>query len=151
MRVSELMSRAVATIGVSDSAHRAVDLMVRRKIRHLPVVDGGGTLVGVVTDRDLRHHLFSPGVFKEIGTLSVDALLKAVTVKEVMSTPVTTVGPDDDLEAAARLLLEDKIGSLPVVENGRVVGIVTETDLLRRIVRAEACSPECEAIVVSFP
>ena len=149
LHVSDLMSRNVTTIGAADSCHEAVTRMVRRKIRHLPVVGPDGSLVGIVTDRDLRHHLFEPRILKDIGTISVDAMLKAVPVEEVMSSPVVTVGPWDDLEAAARVMLEDKVGSLPVVENGRVVGIITETDLLRRIVRS--CSPECEEIVISFP
>lgn len=151
MRVSELMSRNVATVAVSESCQEAVSRMVRRKIRHLPVVDGEGALVGIVTDRDLRHHLFEPRVLKGIGAVSVDALLKAVPVEEVMSSPVVTVAPDDDLEEAARAMLEDKVGSLPVVEAGRVVGIITETDLLRRICDADTMSPECAEIVIPFP
>ena len=151
MRVSDLMSQDVATVGVADSCQEAVARMVRQKIRHLPVVERDGRLVGVVTDRDLRHRLFEPRVMKEIGTVSVDQILKTVPVKDIMSAPVVTVGPQDELETAARVMLEDKVGSLPVVENGRVVGIITETDLLRQIVRADACSPECAEIVVSFP
>jgi len=82
----------------------------------------------------------------------VDVLLKAVPVSEIMSAPVISVGPDDDLMDAAQVMLEDKVGSLPVVERGRVVGIVTETDLLRQICRADAaCSPEVAEIVVSYP
>ncbi len=90
-------------------------------------------------------------MLKEIGAVSVDQILKHVPVKDVMSAPVVTVGPQDELETAARTMLEDKVGSLPVVENGRVVGIITETDLLRRICQACECSPECAEIVVSFP
>lgn len=72
--------------------------------------------MGVLTDRDLRHHLFEPRVLKGIGAVSVDSLLREVRV-----------------------------------EGGVVVGIITETDLLRRICRADECSPECAEIVVSFP
>jgi acetoin utilization protein AcuB len=151
MRVSELMTRHVATIELSDSAHTAVGRMVARKIRHLPVVSADGALVGVVTDRDLRHHLFSAGILRGAQPVSVDALLKAARVNEVMSAPATTVDPDDDVDVAARRMLEHKIGSLPVVRNGHVVGMITETDLLRRIAATEACSPECAAIVVSVP
>ncbi|OGL14223.1 MAG: hypothetical protein A3F92_13400 [Candidatus Rokubacteria bacterium RIFCSPLOWO2_12_FULL_71_22] len=61
------------------------------------------------------------------------------------------MGPEDELEAAARVMREDKVGSLPVVEGGRVIGIVTETDLLRRICHCDPGSAECQAIVVSFP
>ncbi|MBI4637737.1 MAG: CBS domain-containing protein [Candidatus Rokubacteria bacterium] len=151
MRVSDLMSRNVVTIGTWDSCQEAVARMHRAGIRHLPVVDETDRLAGVVTDRDLRHRLFSPEVFRAIGTVPVDALLRTVPITQIMSTPAVTVEPDDDLEAAARLMLEDKVGSLPVVKDGRVVGILTETDLLRRIVRADACAPEVETIIVSFP
>jgi predicted transcriptional regulator len=69
-----------------------------------------------------------------------------------MSTPVVSVDADEDLGEAARTMLEDKVGSLPVVERGRVVGILTETDLLRQICRADAeCSPGMAEIVVSYP
>jgi acetoin utilization protein AcuB len=151
MRVRDLMTGGVATIGQADSCHEAVNRMVRRKIRHLPVVDEDGRLVGVVTDRDLRHHLFAPQVLRGIGAVTVDALFRAVPVKEVMSAPVVTAAPDEDLEVAAGAMLEGKVGSLPVVEAGRVVGIITETDLLRQICGSQPASPECAEIVVSFP
>ena len=151
MRVRDVMSRQVATIAAAESAHAAIGRMLTRKIRHLPVVDAHDALVGIVTDRDLRHYLFSPGVFDRVGSVSTDTLLKTATVKQVMSSPAASIGADEELEAAARLMVERKIGSVPVVENERVVGIITETDLLRRIVLAEESTPECEAIVVSFP
>jgi CBS domain-containing protein len=152
VQVSELMSRHVVTINSAASCHDAVALMARAKIRHLPVVDAAGALVGVVTDRDLRHHLFMPGIFEAIGSVPVEHLLKTVPVRDIMSAPVVSVSAGESLETAARLMLEDKVGSLPVVDDGRVVGILTETDLLRRIVKADACCcPEVEEIVVSFP
>ncbi len=150
MRVSELMSRNVVTIEPSGSCLEAVARMHRARIRHLPVVERDGTLVGIVTDRDLRHYLFSAS--SEIGNVSVDTLLREVPVSAVMSKPVVTVGSHDDRMAAARLMLEDKLGSLPVVAGGRVVGMLTETDLLRQIVRADAeCTPACAEIIVSYP
>jgi acetoin utilization protein AcuB len=152
MRIRDVMTRTVETITAAAPAHAAIGRMLTRKVRHLPVVDQLGSLVGVVTDRDLRHYLFSPGVFERIGQISSDELLKAVPVKQIMSSPAISVRADDHLETAARLMVERKIGSLPVVEGERVVGIITETDLLRRIViTEEARTPECEAIVVSFP
>lgn len=68
-----------------------------------------------------------------------------------MSAPVTTVNADESLEVAARVMLEAKLGSLPVMDNGRLAGIVTETDLLRRIVGDDACCTDVREIVVSFP
>jgi CBS domain-containing protein len=152
MRVSDVMSRDVITIEPSRSCRDAASRMCGARIRHLPVVDRDGSLVGVVTDRDLRHRLFQPGVFREVGMVAVDVLLSDVPVSAVMSTPAIAIEAGADLEDAARLMLEDKVGSLPVVDHGRVVGILTETDLLRRIVDAdERCRTEVECIVVSYP
>jgi CBS domain-containing protein len=152
MRVKDLMSRQVVTVGASDSCLEAVARMHRARVRHLPVVNDEGLLVGIVTDRDLRHHLFSPQVYKDLGAISMEILLKAVPVAEIMSTDVMSVGPDEDLVDAARCMLEEKVGSLPVVDGGRTVGILTETDLLRQICRADAsASPACAEIIVSYP
>jgi CBS domain-containing protein len=152
MMVRQLMSRNVVTVGPSDSCLEAVARMHRARVRHLPVVDAMGDLIGVVTDRDLRHHLFGPRVLKEVGTIAVDLLLKAVSVSDVMSSPVLSAESDDDVVEVARIMLEDKVGSLPVVESGRVIGIVTETDILRQICRADqSCPPEVADIVVSYP
>lgn len=151
-RVNEIMtSGGVVTVEASASCHDAVTQMVRNKIRHLPVVEGTGTLCGIVTDRDLRHQLFAPQMFRSIGTVPVEELLAATPVRNVMSSPVISVGPDTDLQKAARIMAEEKLGSLPVVERGRIVGIVTETDLLRRIVGDNACCADVETIVVSYP
>src|ERR1700675_2546543 len=150
MRVRELMNRNLVTIAESSSCHEAVTRMHRAGIRHLPVLSDDGSLVGVVTDRDLRPYLFRPHVRKDIGATSIELLLKAVTVDEIMSAPVLTVDAADEVTDAARMMLEDKVGSLPVTEGGRLVGIITETDLLREICRADAaCSPEVTDIVVS--
>jgi CBS domain-containing protein len=151
MFVRELMTPHVTLIAPSNSCLDAVTRMHRMRLRHLPVVNQDGLLVGVVTDRDLRRHLFSPDVFKEVGTNSVDALLQGVRVAQIMSTPVITVGPTDDVADAVRIMREKRIGSLPVVQTGRVVGMLTETDMLRHIVRADAnCSVECADVIMSL-
>jgi acetoin utilization protein AcuB len=150
-RVNQCMTGNVVTVDANASCHHAVTEMVRNKIRHLPVVDAAGLLCGIVTDRDLRHRLFAPDVFRSIGTVPVEKLLSTVRVGDVMSAPVVSIGPEADLQEAARVMAERKLGSLPVVERDRVVGIVTETDVLRRIVGADACCSDVEAIVVSYP
>lgn len=149
--VNQLMTSAVITVDPEASGHDAVALMVRNKVRHLPVVDHAGLLCGVVTDRDLRHRLFSPDLFRAVGTVPVERLLSEVRVRDVMSTPVVSVGAGAELEEAARVMADKKLGSLPVVDHGRIVGIVTETDVLRRIVGADACCADVETIVVSYP
>jgi len=152
MKVKDLMSRQVVTISPSDSCLEAVGRMHRARVRHLPVVNRDELLVGVVTDRDLRHHLFSPRVFETLGETPVEALLKAAPVAGIMSRLVISVPPDAPLSEAAHLMMAERIGSLPVVDGGRVVGIVTETDLLRQICHADAgCSRECAEIIVSYP
>jgi len=151
MRVCEVMSRNVVTSHPSDSCREAVARMSRARIRHLPVIAEDGRVVGIVTDRDLRHRLFTPEVFEKIGDVPVEQLLAAVPVRDIMSSPVTTVDADDELAEAAQTMLEDKVGSIVVVEDERPVGILTETDLLRRIVRADDAAWAPVDVVVSFP
>ena len=152
MRVGDVMSRQVVTVEESESCQVALTRMHRARVRHLPVVNRVGDLVGVMTDRDLRHHLFAPDVYGQLGDRPVAALLDAAPVKAIMSAPAVSVGPETELMDAARRMRGEKVGSLPVVERGRVVGIITETDLLRQICRADAaCPPEVAEIVVSYP
>jgi acetoin utilization protein AcuB len=150
-RVSQLMSRNVVTVDPEASGHDAITLLPREKIRHLPVVGADGVLCGIVTDRDLRHHLFTPDVLRAIGTVPIDRLLSEVSVRQLMSAPVISVAPDMSLDQAAHVMLEKNLGSLPVVDHGKIVGILTETDVLRHIVGVNSCCPEFEAIVVSYP
>jgi acetoin utilization protein AcuB len=98
-------------------------------VRHLPVVDADGALVGIVTDRDLRQVVFAPSIQERLGG-SVDAL-KDLTIRDVMTWSVVTARPDMSIREAASVLHERKIGALPVVERGRVVGMLTERDVLR--------------------
>lgn len=151
MKVRELMSEGVTTIEDGLTCHDAVERMMRRGVRHLAVVDKRGGVSGVVTDRDLRHYLFDPRVLKQVGNIPVEALLKGVPVAHVMSAPAITIDADEPLESATRLMLDRKIGSLPVLDHGRLVGILTETDVLRRIVGVDACCADVETIVVSYP
>jgi acetoin utilization protein AcuB len=91
-------------------------------------------------------------VMGDLGTIPIEMILKAVLVAEIMSTQVITVAPRDHLVEASRIMREQKVGSLPVLESGRVIGILTETDLLRQICRVDAItSPACAEIVVSYP
>ncbi|HEX7128181.1 MAG TPA: CBS domain-containing protein, partial [Thermodesulfobacteriota bacterium] len=106
----------------------AKQVMERRRIRHLPVVEGD-RLVGIVTDRDIRLNLPSPAT--SLSVWEINYLLARLTVGEVMTKRPITIEPDREATDAAKLMLEHRIGALPVVENGALVGIVTETDLLR--------------------
>jgi acetoin utilization protein AcuB len=152
MKIIELMSREVVMIGPAESCLDAVVRMQRARVRHLAVVNRDGLLVGIVTDRDLRHHLFSPRVFEALGSAPVDVLLDGIRVAEIMSTDVMTVEAGASVGDAAGTMRKHRVGSLPVMEHGRMVGIVTEVDILRQIVRADAtCIPECTEVIVPYP
>jgi CBS domain-containing protein len=91
-------------------------------------------------------------VFEQLGDKPVDALLDAVHVAEIMSTDVLTVESGAAVGDAASTMRKNRVGSLPVMEHGRMVGILTEVDVLRQIVRADAtCTPECAEIIVAHP
>lgn len=124
------MTTDVATIGRNDELTIGDDIMKMKRLRHLPVVEEG-RLVGMLTQRDLFHAALS--IALNFGEKAQKEFLKTVVVKEVMTEEVLTIDPGADVKEAARLLIEHKIGCLPVVENGKLVGLVTETDLLRVI------------------
>jgi CBS domain-containing membrane protein len=130
LKVNDIMTREVKTLGRNDTLDIARDVMALGRIRHLPVLDDG-KVVGVVSQRDL----FSAGLVAALGygSRTQTTLLKTVSVKEVMSEPPITVSPEVRVTKAARLMMEKKIGCLPVVEGETLVGLVTETDLLRLI------------------
>lgn len=152
MQVKEMMSREVVVIGSKESCLDAVVRMQRARVRHLPVVDRDGLLVGIVTDRDLRHHLFTPRVFEALGSTPVDVLLDGVRVAEIMATQVVTIGSGASVGDAAGTMRKHRVGSLPVMEHGRLVGIVTEVDVLRQIAGVDAAAvPECAEVIVSYP
>jgi CBS domain-containing protein len=130
MKVRELMSRDVATIGRNDTLAKADEVMKTRHFRHLPVVEEA-RLVGMLSERDLFHAALSTAL--NFGQKAQTEFLKTILVKEVMTDEVVTIGPEEDMKEAARLLLERRIGSLPVVERGKLVGILSETDLLKVI------------------
>jgi acetoin utilization protein AcuB len=151
MRVSDLMSRDVLTIGEAETCYEAVERMCQRRVRHLPVLDREGALVGIVTDRDVRHRLFASDVYRQLGQVPVSTLLRQASVRAVMSAPVLQIGPTSDVAEAADRMRQAKVGCLPVVEGSRVVGMLTEIDILRHITGTEApASPELD-IVIAYP
>ncbi len=120
LTVRDIMVTDLVTVGPQETARSAYKLMRDRKFRHLPVVVDD-RLVGILSDRDLRPVLLSPG-------------LARARVGELMSETLTTITPQTPVEEAASLLVVKKIGCLPVLDRDRVVGIVTETDLLAVLV-----------------
>lgn len=128
MGIKEWMTKLPVTVSPTTPVSEARELMQRKRIRHLLVMEGE-RLVGIITDRDIRLNLPSPAT--SLSVWEVNYLLAKLTVGEVMTKGVITIGPERRVAEAVRLLLEHKIGALPVIEGERVVGIITETDLLR--------------------
>ena len=133
MKVKDLMATEVATVARNDELSLANDIMKMKRIRHLPVVEDG-KLVGILTQRDLFHAALSSAM--GFGQKASDEFLKTVPAKEVMTDEVITIGPGEDVKEAARRMLEHKIGCLPVVEDGKLVGLIAESDFLRLVVEA---------------
>jgi acetoin utilization protein AcuB len=129
MPVARWMRQPVVTIGADTAARDAAELMRARQVRHLLVTDARGRLLGIVTDRDLRQVIFDPAIQERLGELP--AVLESLPVRDVMTWGAVTVTPQTDLRAAARMMHERKLGALPVVDDGRVVGILTEHDVLQ--------------------
>jgi acetoin utilization protein AcuB len=129
LRVEAVMTRSPVTVQPDALVKGAADTMRTRKLRHLPVTDRGGHLVGIVTDRDLRQVIFDPAIQARVGR-AVTAL-NALTVRDVMTWGVVTVRPETGIREAAWLMREQRIGALPVVRSGRLVGILTERDVMR--------------------
>lgn len=134
--VRDLMTEHVVTFSQGDSLADLADRMADEHIRHAPIVDRDGDLIGLVTDRDLARFAFFGG--GPDAPLSVERdVLGRRRVREIMATEIDTVEPDAPLREAAELLLENKIGCVPVVEGSRVVGILTEADFVRRYLESE--------------
>ena len=133
MTVADLMTRDVGTLTEDETLAHAQRCMARGRIRHLPVVREG-QLVGLVTHRDLLAASFS--IFAEVEANEQRRVFDTVRVVEVMHRDVVTVSPGLAVSKAARILLENKYGCLPVVDDEqRLQGIVTEADFLRLTVQ----------------
>jgi acetoin utilization protein AcuB len=127
IRVADWMNETVLAVETFDSISIARQLMAKHRINQLPVLDND-VLVGIVTDRDLRD-AYPTSMMIDRGE-AIDRFADSVTVEEVMSHDVFTVRPDTPLKKAVGLLRRHRIGSLPVVKNRNLVGIITRSDIL---------------------
>jgi acetoin utilization protein AcuB len=126
------MTSNPVTITPDTSFPEAFRIIHEKGIRHLPVVDEKGKLVGVVTQTDLLHA--SPSVATPSNVFEMSYLLANLHAREVMSSPPITVPENAPLEEAARVMVEKKIGCLPVMRDGTLVGMTTETDIFETFV-----------------
>jgi len=121
MKIDSLMIPDPITITEDASISEAIVIMKENSIRHLPVVAKGDRLKGFVTLADLKQGL-------------MPSMVSDVSLADLMIKDPIVVGPDDDIEIAARIIYQHKIGGMPVVKNDKLVGIITETDILRAFI-----------------
>lgn len=133
--VGSIMTPNPVTTKAGDSLLVATRTLKEKGFKHLPVLDGNGALVGIVTDRDLKRASASDATTLEVHELLY--LLDRVKIEEVMTRKPAAVTPDESVQAAAKLMTDRKIGCLPVMEAHKLVGIVTKDDLLRLVARSQ--------------
>ena len=133
--VRDMMTKDVKTVGRNDTLTTADEIMRLGRIRHIVVIDEDGSLAGVLSQRDL----FLGGLLRALGygSHAKARALEMLVVKEAMVADVVTTTPDAPASSAAAAMLERKIGCLPVIENGKLVGIVTESDFVSQFARAK--------------
>jgi acetoin utilization protein AcuB len=131
MLVRKRMSTEIITISPDQTLIKAMTLIQQKRIRHLPVVQGG-KLVGIVTEHDVRKAGASDS--SSLSIFELNYLLDQIKVSSFMTKKVITVSPDEPIEAAAKIIYDHKIGALPVVEQNQLVGIITRSDILETFI-----------------
>ncbi|MGQ9682811.1 MAG: CBS and ACT domain-containing protein [Anaerolineae bacterium] len=129
MFVRERMTPDPITVDEDTSVQDALHLMRERRVRRFPVVNAQGRLVGMVSEKDLLYA--SPSPATTLSVYEIGYLLSKVRVKQVMNDKPVTIDDDCPLEEAARIMVDNRISGLPVMHRGRLVGIITETDLFK--------------------
>ena len=134
-QVRDLMSRPVRTLERNDMLSLADSVMRDERIRHLPVLDSASRLVGILSQRDL----FLNALVRALGhgSMARDRSLRSIVVKEVMTEDVVTTTPETPITAAAQMMVDRKIGCLPVVEGNTLVGILSESDVVSAVARGD--------------
>ena len=122
------MSRSVVTLAPEQTLREAINLLQSEHVRHMPVVGDAG-VVGIVTDRDVKRA--TPSLLSGIDRSEYERVLETTTVVHFMTRDPLTVTPKSQLKAAVQIFIDRKVGALPVVEEGRLVGILTDIDILR--------------------
>jgi len=129
MLVRERMSKQPVTITADVPITEALRIMRENQVRRLPVLDSDGKLIGIVSEKDLLYA--SPSPATSLSIYEMHYMLSRLKVTELMTPDPVTITPDTLLEEAALIMADNKIGGLPVMENGRLVGIITETDIFK--------------------
>jgi acetoin utilization protein AcuB len=127
MTVSQWMTKSVLTIKPHDTLRKARELMTKHRVNQLPVIDDH-KVVGIVTDRDVRDAY--PSSIRHLRGKDIDDFAESHIVEEVMTFNVVTISPQASLREAAQHLRKQRFGALPIIEQGKLVGIITRSDLL---------------------
>jgi acetoin utilization protein AcuB len=132
MLVKNRMTTNPATVTPETSFSNAFQLMRQKGVRHLPVTDKKGKLIGIVTQKDLLHA--SPSSATALSVFEINYLLTKLEIKEVMTSPAIAVPDDTPIEEAAAVMVKNQIGCLPVMRGGDMVGVITEADIFKAFV-----------------
>jgi len=143
------MTPRPVTVTKDISVDKALRLMHSERIRRLPVVDKHGNLVGIVSELDLLK--VSPSPATTLSIYEIPYLLSKIKMEDVMTKDVITVAEDTVLEEAARIMADNKIGGLPVMRDGKLVGIITETDLFKVFLEMMGARQEGVRLSVLIP
>jgi len=149
MFVGDRMTKHPLTISEEESVSEAHRYMMEQHIRHLPVVDKTGRLVGIIAEDDLLKA--EPSTATSLSVWEIHSLLNRVKVRSVMVRDVITTTEDTPIEEAAQLMLEHKIGSLPVMRGDQLVGIITESDMFRTFMELFAARQKGLRVTVEVP
>ncbi len=149
MNVAKRMMRNPVHVDENDSMKKAMDMLREHEIRHMPVLKDGEKLVGILSERDIKQASPSPATALEIREIYY--LLDKVKVKQIMTRRPYTISSTASIEEAALILREKKIGCLPVVEEGRLVGIITETDILDAFIESMGVSGPGYRVEIALP
>lgn len=129
LKVKDMMTSELFSLKTTDTLRTARSMMSLARIRHIPIVDKGGLFIGLLTHRDILQASISR--FAEVDRTVQDEIDAGIPISAIMRTDVTAITPDMDVRDAAEILLNHKYGCLPVVEDSKLVGIITEADFLK--------------------
>ncbi len=136
MNVSQIMQRKVMSVTSNVGVRKAYAIMNEHNIRHLPVTSDG-KLIGIISDRDIRPSM----ILMDKSDTSSAYIPDSVKVESIMVSNPLTINRDDDVRMAARIMQKKKLGCLPVMDGDKIVGLITETDLIRLLVEMLSASP----------
>ncbi|MGJ9382361.1 CBS and ACT domain-containing protein [Salipaludibacillus sp. CF4.18] len=144
MNLHHIMKKEVISADPTMPVYKAIELMDKNRIRHLPIIDENSYLIGIISDRDLRD--VKPSIFE-----NNNEKFHNLPVSKVMITDMITAMPDDFVEEAAHTMIENKISCLPVETDGKLEGIISETDLLHTLVRLTGANLPTSRLEVEVP